>query len=113
MTVFTLGALGVRASTRTGKATCPAKGVQAIDSVGAGDAFCGAFLAGLLCGASLQQCCRAGCAAGGEAVQCTGAQIPESTWQILRSQLKNTLAMTAAMEAPVNLQGWDTGAMFK
>lgn len=51
----------------------PAFPVQAVNSVGAGDAFAAGFLAGLLEGQPLAACARMGCAAGALACQAEGA----------------------------------------
>lgn len=82
--VFTMGGAGARAVTADGKrVAAPACGVQVVDSVGAGDYFCGAFLAAYRAGAVLQTCLAAGCAAGSEVVQCQGAKLPAAAWDRL------------------------------
>lgn len=47
------GAQGARAYTEEGELQVPARPVQAVDSIGAGDAFSGGYLSGLLDGADL------------------------------------------------------------
>ena len=46
--LVTLGARGAMACNQNGEVSCPAYQVQTIDTTGAGDAFCGAFLYQLL-----------------------------------------------------------------
>ncbi|WEJ58869.1 PfkB family carbohydrate kinase [Devosia sp. FJ2-5-3] len=48
--------------------------VRVVDSTGAGDAFAGGFVAGLVRGASMDQCLAAGIAQGAAAVQTIGGQ---------------------------------------
>lgn len=86
--VFTLGAKGAVAMSRGATARCSALKVRVTDTVGAGDAFCGAFLATYMRGADLQACVDMGCAAGAEAVQCQGARLAEPSIQSLRGKLE-------------------------
>ena len=69
--VVTLGARGCVARRRGGSALQqPAERVETVrDTTGAGDLFVAGFTAGLLQGATLQECCRIGCACGAAAVQ--------------------------------------------
>lgn len=85
--VFTLGSRGAVAVSSGLTARCHASKVQVADTVGAGDAFCGAFLAAYMRGAQLQVCVEMGCAAGAEAVQCHGARLPGTSIQSLRGKL--------------------------
>lgn len=86
--VFTLGSQGAVAMSGGQTAKCSAKKVKIADTVGAGDAFCGSFLATYMRGANLQACVEMGCAAGAEAVQCHGARLPASSIQSLRGKLE-------------------------
>lgn len=82
--VFTMGGRGARAVTAAGdRAVAPACGVTVIDTVGAGDFFCGAFLAAYRTGATLATCVACGCAAGAAVVQRQGAELPIAEWQAL------------------------------
>lgn len=51
----------------------PAYTVDAVDTTGAGDAFCSGFLYGLSKGMSMEECCRLGNATGAFCVQAVGA----------------------------------------
>ena len=69
--IITLGPRGALAFDRSEKLTVPAPSVAVVDSVGAGDAFTGAFAAALERGAPFGRAVREGVAAG--ALACTGA----------------------------------------
>lgn len=88
VSVFTLGAKGAIAVSGGRTAKCSASKVTVADSVGAGDAFSGAFLAAYMRGADLQACVDMGCAAGAEAVQCNGARLPAPAVSRLQQQLE-------------------------
>lgn len=93
LAVFTMGSQGARAVSSTGeRVTMPACRVAVVDTVGAGDYFCGAFLAAVVADASLGKCVGAGCAAGSQAVQCRGAQLPPEGWNRLRAALDSLMA---------------------
>ena len=62
------------------------------ESCGAGDYFCGAFLAAHLSGASVTTCAQAGCLAGTQAVQCEGAQLSDAAWLKLKTEFDALLA---------------------
>ncbi len=72
--VVTLGALGVWASAGGAGRMVPGFRVQAVDTVGAGDAFNGALAVRLAEGADLLGACRFGCAVAAIAVGSAGAQ---------------------------------------
>ena len=57
-----------------------------IDTTGAGDFFAGGFLHRHALGGSLAQCLIEGSACAGEVIQVIGTQLPETTWQRLRTQ---------------------------
>lgn len=87
--VVTGGPHGAHAFSRDqGTAHCPTQSVMVVDTVGAGDAFCGAFLAGLMHKAPLEACLKAGCMAGTCAVQHQGAIIPDHAWPELRRNVE-------------------------
>lgn len=67
--VFTFGEKGCAGCGREGFFHVPAFPVEAVDTVGAGDVFHGAFLAALLQGKNLKEC--AVYASGASAVKCT------------------------------------------
>jgi ribokinase len=72
--VVTLGARGAVRADAAGAFAHPAFAVDAVDTTGAGDAFCGALAAALAAGASLDQAVRRACAAGAIATTRMGAQ---------------------------------------
>eukprot|EP00892_Ulva_mutabilis_P001069 jgi/Ulvmu1/10963/UM007_0142.1 len=89
LAVITCGGKGAHAVSRDqGTAYCPTDSVKVVDTVGAGDAFCGAFLAGLLQKVPLQACLEAGCLTGTCAVQHQGAIIPDTEWPELRRKVQ-------------------------
>ena len=52
---------------------------EIIDSNGCGDAYAGAFVAGLLLGKPIQKCCEAGAYAGNVIIKRSGVTLPESS----------------------------------
>jgi len=71
--VITLGAAGLVCGGEDGEIVLPAHGVEAVDSTGAGDAFCGALAAGLVEGLSFANSLKRANAAGAFAVTRMGA----------------------------------------
>ena len=69
---------------------------QVVDTIGAGDFFTAGFLFAYLSGASLQQCAAAGCAAGSEAVQATGAELTHEAAGRLRKCVAELVSGAAA-----------------
>ena len=67
---------------RTGLELVPVEPVVAqgciVDLNGAGDAFAGGFLAGVLAGRGLRECARVGQHCAAEVVQCEGCSFPEA-----------------------------------
>ena len=78
--VVTLGAEGVIAATKDGISQASAPRIAPVDTVGAGDAFCGYLAAGLADGRSLQEAMARAARAGAIACLKPGAQpaIPEA-----------------------------------
>ncbi len=72
--VITLGESGAVAADDTTSFLVPAYAVNAVDTTGAGDAFCGAVAASLAGKRSLYEAVRCGCAAGALATTAAGAQ---------------------------------------
>jgi ribokinase len=72
--VVTLGADGVIAATPEAQLHVPALPVTPVDTVGAGDTFCGYFAASLAAGLDLEQALRRAAAAGSLACLKPGAQ---------------------------------------
>ena len=72
--IVTLGADGVIAASPEGDLTVPALKITPVDTVGAGDTFCGYFGAGLDAGLPLEQALRRAAAAGSLACLKPGAQ---------------------------------------
>lgn len=71
--VVTLGARGLRVVTRDDEFDVPPFVVRAVDTTGAGDAACGAFVAALAAGHDLLTACRRASAAGALAATRAGA----------------------------------------
>lgn len=72
--VITLGSTGAVASEKGASFHVPAYPVDAVDTTGAGDAFCGALAAALVEKRTLADAVRRGCAAGALAATALGAQ---------------------------------------
>ena len=72
--IVTLGGDGVVAASPEGALTVPALKITPVDTVGAGDTFCGYFGAGLAAGLTLEQALRRAAAAGSLACLKPGAQ---------------------------------------
>jgi ribokinase len=72
--VVTLGGDGVMAATPSDFLTVPAMKITPVDTVGAGDTFCGYFGAGLAVGLTLEQALRRAAVAGSLACLKPGAQ---------------------------------------
>lgn len=72
--VVTLGGEGVLAVTPDEELAVPALAIEPVDTVGAGDTFCGYFGAGLAAGLPLEQALRRAAAAGSLACLKPGAQ---------------------------------------
>lgn len=79
--IITLGESGAVAADGTTSFLVPAYAVDALDTTGAGDAFCGAVAASLARKQSLYEAVHCGCAAGALATTAAGAQtsLPRST----------------------------------
>src|SRR5205823_2206151 len=77
--VVTLGKEGALAASRAGAIRVRARGVEVVDTTGAGDAFVGVFAAAIDAHATLVDALRAGVAAGSLACTAAGAQsaLPE------------------------------------
>ncbi|GLI71363.1 hypothetical protein VaNZ11_016552 [Volvox africanus] len=99
--VTSLGARGCVARGADGEqGASPASRVMVVDTIGAGDFFTAGFLSAYLGGASLQQCCAAGCAAGAEAVQAVGAELPPAAFDRLRAAMEAILATKRTIPGP-------------
>jgi ribokinase len=72
--VVTLGRRGATADDGTGRIDVPGFAVPSVDSVGAGDAFCGQFVLAHAAGTPLAEAVRRSCAAGALATTAPGAQ---------------------------------------
>jgi len=72
--IVTLGAEGVIAATPEGEIALPSLKITPVDTVGAGDTFCGYFGAGLDAGMSLEDALRRAAVAGALACLKSGAQ---------------------------------------
>jgi len=72
--VVTLGRRGATADDGTGRIDVPGFVVPSVDSVGAGDAFCGQFVLAYAARTPLAEAVRRSCAAGALATTAPGAQ---------------------------------------
>ncbi len=88
--VITLGADGAVAADADGTHSQPAFAVEAVDTTGAGDAFCGALAVALADGLPLADAVRRGCAAGAIAATTPGAQSALPTAAELETFLTGT-----------------------
>lgn len=71
--VVKLGSDGALVATSDGVTRVPALGVEAVDTTGAGDAFCGGLAAGLALGDALTDAVRRGCVSASFAVETSGS----------------------------------------
>ncbi|MBT3535879.1 MAG: ribokinase [Rhodospirillaceae bacterium] len=85
--VLTLGGDGALALDELGTWQAGALAIQAIDTVGAGDAFVGAFVAAMAEGKALAECLRWGSVAGGLACLYPGAQDGVPKRPVIESRL--------------------------
>ena len=102
--VLTLGRHGaITVGARGESQACtPAPAVAAvIDTVGAGDAFCGTFMAAYMRGAPLAACAAAGCEGGAAAVQCAGAALPPASIARLRATFDRLIADAITPSSPM------------
>ena len=112
LVVVTLGDAGCVAACGDEVVFEPAeRGIEVLDTTGAGDSFAAVrlrialalfralpcslaepprlrqgFIAGLLRGLPLQKCCRWGCLAGAAAVQVLGAEVSQEVWASMRTR---------------------------
>jgi ribokinase len=86
--LVTLGSNGVWLDCETWRGHVPAFKVKAVDTVGAGDTFIGAFVSRLTEGASVQDAARFGCAASAIAVTRYGSQPSVPTRKEVEEKLK-------------------------
>ena len=89
-TSITLGAQGVYLATAMEKLFVPALNVDAIDTTGAGDIFCGSFAVALVEGKSVIGAVRFACAASALSVTRLGAQ-PSAPYRSEIEDLMNRL----------------------
>ena len=92
--LLTLGANGVWLDTPEFTGHVPGFKVQAVDTVGAGDTFIGAFVTRLVEGAGPREAARFGCAAAAIAVTRRGAQASIPTRREVEAWLKHPGATT-------------------
>jgi ribokinase len=86
--IVTLGAEGAVVAEASGVRRVPSVVVEAVDTVGAGDAFCGALAAMLAEGRSPAEAARVGCVAGALAASAHGAIPSLPTRQAVGARLK-------------------------
>lgn len=100
LVVVTLGARGAVALER-GEVVASAQPpvVEAVDTVGAGDAFVGAFTVWFLQGGDLGEALRAGCAAGALATTVPGAQTALPDRSLLESVMRSGRGAAPASDA--------------
>ena len=80
--VITLGAAGIRVVDADGELILPPHDVTVVDTVGAGDAACGALVAALAAGLTLRRAAARANAAGALAVRAVGARSAPTTLEI-------------------------------
>lgn len=94
LTVVKLGSKGAMAmwgassDQYSTEAFVPAKKVNVIDTTAAGDFFAGGFLYALCTEASLEKCMQAGTLLSSNVIQVIGTQVPDETWNKIRSSIK-------------------------
>jgi ribokinase len=77
--VVTLGRRGASAADKTGHIDVPGFAVPSVDTVGAGDTFCGQFALAFASGTPLAEAVRRSCGAGALATTTPGAQSAAAT----------------------------------
>ncbi len=87
--VIKLGAAGCAVFSGQGDFSLPAYRVNAIDTTGAGDCFCGAFLAGLCRGLDLREAAQLGTAVGAQCVQHVGGTDWEASYESTRRWMES------------------------
>ena len=88
LTVVKLGKKGAWVRENGVDTKVEARIVNAIDTTGAGDLYQAGFLYGILNGKGVDFAGKAGAILGAEVVQILGADIPESSWEKIRAELK-------------------------
>lgn len=88
LTVVKLGKKGAWVREKGVDTKVEAKVVEAVDTTGAGDLYQAGFLYGILTGKGVAFAGKAGAILGAEVVQILGADIPESSWEKIRAELK-------------------------
>lgn len=87
--VVTLGEQGALAIEGKTVLTCPALAIDAVDTTGAGDAFCGVFAASLDAGLAMEVALQRGCVAGSLTCLKTGAQESQPIKHMIDEQMKS------------------------
>jgi len=87
--VVTMGELGSRVYTPDGEIKIPvAKPKQVVDPTGAGDAYRGGLVSGLVSGKEIEECARMGSACASFAVECYGTQSYSFTAKEFKERMK-------------------------
>lgn len=76
--IVTNGGEGTFYLTKDGFGECKEAPVTPVDTIGAGDAHTGGFIAGLLSGKSIEEACRLGNTVAREVVQVRGGKLPDN-----------------------------------
>ena len=87
--VLKLGPEGCAVFSEDGDFTLPAYEVEVADTTGAGDCFCGAFLAGLCRGSDIEQAARLATAAAAHCVQQVGGTVGLNDFETTRRWMKS------------------------
>jgi adenosine kinase len=88
-TIITLGGAGSELYGQNGKITIPSfKAAQVVDPTGAGDAYRGGLLSGLMSGSDLQTSAIAGSVCASFAVECKGTQVYSFTQEEFNNRLR-------------------------
>ena len=86
--IVTMGELGSRVYTPDGETKIPAaRPMQVVDPTGAGDAYRGGLLSGLVRGKDIEECARMGSACASFAVECYGTQCYAFTAQDFKDRM--------------------------
>ena len=87
--VIKLGAAGCSVFSEQGDFSLPAYRVEALDTTGAGDCFCGAFLAGLCRGLELREAAQLATAVAAQCVQHVGGTDWEASYESTRQWMQS------------------------
>jgi len=85
--IVKVGAEGCWAAQGIDKVFCPAIPVNVVDTTGAGDLFASGFLHGMMQSKPLMECTRYGTLVASNVIQVIGAEIPPTTWDLIKKSM--------------------------